>query len=484
MKKTLLAAAAALLFIFLISLASFAASGEPSPGPLEAGTLHVEGTQLLSQDGKPLRLCGISTHGLQWYPQYVNGDTFRELRDNWNINVIRLALYTEESGWCAQGAAEKDRLRNILHRGIRLAAENDLYVILDWHILSDGDPNQHLAEAKAFFQEFSHEYKDSSHILYEICNEPNGGVSWARIKQYAEAVIPVIRGNDPDAVILVGTPTWSQDIDQALADPITGYGNVMYTFHFYAATHKQELRSRLQKTVDLGLPVFVSECGLCSADGNGSIDRESAAAWLELLEQNGISTVFWNLSNKNEASALLSPSCSGLSGFSAADLSESGKLIQEYLTSKHAVAGTVSHSSKPVATGPASSSYEAGTAKPTGTAEPTEAGNAGQNETAASEQKTTIPGGSVTASVSLRTSWPEGSRHAELYDVSVTATGSAVSGWSIDLPVPADAALRDSWGGTFTLNNGILRIRSLDYNAALKAGETAGNIGFILIKNE
>ncbi len=330
MKRTLPAAAAALLFMILISFSSFAA-GKPLPGPLEAGALRVEGTQLVSQDGKPVRLLGVSTHGLQWYPQYVSGETFRELRDHWNINVIRLALYTEESGWCASGAAEKDRLREILHRGIRLAAENDLYVILDWHILSDGDPNQHLAEARAFFQEFSQEYKDSAHILYEICNEPNGGVSWARIRQYAEEVIPVIRGNDPDAVILVGTPTWSQDIDQALADPIAEYGNLMYTFHFYAATHRQDLRSRLEKAVDQGLPVFVSECGLCSADGNGSIDRESAAAWLELLDQKGISCVFWNLSNKNEASALLSPSCSGLSGFSAEDLSESGKLVHDYL---------------------------------------------------------------------------------------------------------------------------------------------------------
>ena len=471
MKRTLPAAAAALLFMILISFSSFAA-GKPLPGPLEAGALRVEGTQLVSQDGKPVRLLGVSTHGLQWYPQYVSGETFRELRDHWNINVIRLALYTEESGWCASGAAEKDRLREILHRGIRLAAENDLYVILDWHILSDGDPNQHLAEARAFFQEFSQEYKDSAHILYEICNEPNGGVSWARIRQYAEEVIPVIRGNDPDAVILVGTPTWSQDIDQALADPIKGYGSIMYTFHFYAATHRQDLRSRLGKTVGQGLPVFVSECGLCSADGNGSIDRESAAAWLELLDQKGISCVFWNLSNKNEASALLSPSCSGLSGFSAEDLSESGKLVHDYLNGQPAAAGPVSLSGKK-AVGP----FESATAEKSEKVVPPD------SSAAATPEETILPGSSVTAAVKLRTSWPEGKRRAELYDVTVTAN-AAVNGWSVALPVPADAVLRDSWGGTFTLENGILRIRNLDYNASLKAGRTTGNIGFIITKND
>ena len=458
MKRTLHMAAAVLMFVLLFSVSAFAA-GTPLPGPSEAGTLRVEGTQLLSQDGKPVRLCGVSTHGLQWYPQYVSGETFRELRERWNINVVRLALYTEESGWCASGETEKDRLREILHRGIRLAEENDLYVILDWHILSDGDPNQHLAEAKAFFQEFSHDYRDSAHILYEICNEPNGGVSWSRIRQYADAVIPVIRGNDHDAVILVGTPTWSQEIDQALADPLTGYKNLMYSFHFYAATHGQDLRSRLRKTVELGLPVFVSECGLCSADGNGSIDRESAAAWLKLLDQNGISCVFWNLSNKNEASALLSPSCSGLSGFSPADLSESGKLVHDYLNGLPAAAGAAE------------------------TAAAEHASLPGSNVTAAAEN-TVLSGSSVTAAVSLRSSWPEGNRRAELYDVAVTASGGAVNGWTVDLPVPAGAVLRDSWGGTFTLDNGILRIRSLSYNAALKAGGTAGNIGFILMMND
>ena len=472
MKKPLHTAAAVLLFLILISLSSFAA-GKPLPGPSETGALRVEGTQLLSRDGKPVRLCGVSTHGLQWYPQYVSSETFRELREHWNINVIRLALYTEESGWCASDEAEKDRLREILHRGIRLARENDLYVILDWHILSDGDPNRHLAEAKAFFREFSHEYKDSSHILYEICNEPNGGVSWARIRQYAEAVIPVIRGNDPDAVILVGTPTWSQDIDQVLADPVKGYGNLMYTFHFYAATHRQDLRSRLRKTVGLGLPVFVSECGLCSADGNGSIDRESAAAWLDLLEQKEISCVFWNLSNKNEASALLSPSCSRLSGFSAEDLSESGKLIHDYLNGQRTAAGTA----EVPAAGPGKNPA-AGTAESTAAEKPVLPGRSVTSET----DRKILPGSGVTAAVSLRTSWQEGSRRAELYDVAVTASGGAVNGWAVDLPVPAGAVLRDSWGGTFTLGNGILRIRSLNYNAALKAGETAGDIGFILIK--
>ena len=308
------------------------AAAAKAPGPEEAGALRVEGTHLVGKNGEAVRLRGVSTHGLQWFPQYVSKETFRDLRESWNANVVRLALYTEESGWCASGEAERQELRGVLHDGIRYAAENDLYVILDWHILSDGDPNRHAGEAAAFFEEFSSAYRDADHILYEICNEPNGGTSWEQIRSYAEKMIPVIRANDPDAVILIGTPTWSQDIDRAMEHPVQGYGNLMYTLHFYAATHGQYLRDRLQKAVAGGLPVFVTECGLCSADGNGWIDRESAAAWLEAMDRNGISCVFWNLCNKNEAAALLSPSCGKLSGFSEGDLSESGRIVREYLT--------------------------------------------------------------------------------------------------------------------------------------------------------
>lgn len=82
-----------------------------------------------------------------------------------------------------------------------------MYVIIDWHILSDGDPNCYKDEAKAFFSEMAEKYKDRVNVLYEICNEPNG-VDWQTVKEYAEEIIPVIRGKDEDAVVLVGNHDW------------------------------------------------------------------------------------------------------------------------------------------------------------------------------------------------------------------------------------------------------------------------------------
>lgn len=304
-----------------------------SPGlacPSVNGTLHVDGTQLVDKNGHPVQLRGISTHGLAWFPDYVNEDCFRQLHEEWQANVIRLAMYTAEyGGYCTGG--DREALKKLIHDGVSFAERQDMYAVIDWHILSDSNPNTYLEDAKAFFGEMAGKYAESDHVLYEICNEPNGSTSWGEIKAYAEQVISVIRAQDEDAVILVGTPNWSQYIDQAAADPIASYENIMYTLHFYAATHTDDLRGKLIGAVESGLPVFVSEYGICDASGNGAIDTAQADLWVETLDKYGISYIAWNLSNKEETSAMLKSGCGKTSGFTQEDLSESGKWVYEML---------------------------------------------------------------------------------------------------------------------------------------------------------
>ena len=299
--------------------------------PSECGRLQVVGAALTDKDENPVQLKGFSTHGLSWFPQYVNAACFSELA-GWGANLARLAIYTDENGgWCTGG--DRDTLRSLIDDGVAFAKEADMYVIIDWHVLHDLDPNVHLAEAKDFWDEMSKRYAASKHVIYEICNEPNGDTTWADVKSYAETIIPIIRANDPHAPILVGTPTWSQDIDQAASDPLQGYDNVMYTLHFYAATHKDDLRQRLRGAVDAGLPVFVSEYGICDASGNGGLDLDSAQAWMELLDELGISSACWNLSNKDESSSFIVSTCDKTSRFSDTDLSESGTWFRAMLSS-------------------------------------------------------------------------------------------------------------------------------------------------------
>lgn len=292
------------------------------------GALHVENGKLTDADGNTVQLYGMSTHGIAWFPQYINYDSFRTLRDDWNTNCIRLAMYTAEyGGYCAGG--DKEQLKQLVRDGVSYATELGMYVIVDWHILSDCDPNQNKDEAITFFREMSETFADNDNVLYEICNEPNSGTSWDSIKSYAEEVIPVIREQKPDAVILVGTPTWSQEIDKAAASPLT-FDNVMYTLHFYAGSHKDDLRNRLETCVQNGLPVFVSEFGMCDASGNGANDFDSTTKWLDLLNKYQISFCCWNLANKDESSSVFKASSTALSDWTDDDFNESGRWIRDY----------------------------------------------------------------------------------------------------------------------------------------------------------
>ena len=295
------------------------------------GALHVENGKLTDADGNIVQLYGMSTHGIAWFPQYINYDSFRTLRDDWNTNCIRLAMYTAEyGGYCAGG--DKEQLKQLVRDGVSYATELGMYVIVDWHILSDCDPNQNKDEAIAFFREMSEAFADNDNVLYEICNEPNSGTSWDSIKSYAEEVIPVIREQKPDAVILVGTPTWSQEIDKAAASPLT-FDNVMYTLHFYAGTHKDDLRNRLETCAQNNLPVFVSEFGMCDASGNGANDFDSTTKWLDLLNKYQISFCCWNPANKDESSSVFKAASTALSDWTDEDFNESGRWIREYFRS-------------------------------------------------------------------------------------------------------------------------------------------------------
>ena len=299
-----------------------------------AGRLHVKGTKLVDKKGHEVQLRGVSTHGLSWYPQYVNDKCFAKLHDKWGANVVRLAMYTEEyNGYCSGDAKNRSDLKKLIKKGVKLAKKHKMYVIVDWHILSDGNPNSHKKEAKAFFREMSREFKGYNNVIYEICNEPNNGTSWKEIKSYARSVISTIRKNDKKAVIVVGTPTWSQDVDQAAADPIKG-DNIMYALHFYAATHKTDLRNKMTAAINKGLPVFVTEYGICDASGDGAIDKKEADRWVQTMDEYGVSYIAWNLSNKQESSSIIKSSCSKVSGFKKSDLSDEGKWLYSMLRKK------------------------------------------------------------------------------------------------------------------------------------------------------
>jgi endoglucanase len=289
--------------------------------PSVAGRLQIiekDGKKYLAdQKGEIIQLRGMSTHGLQWYGDIINKNAFEALSKDWECNVIRLAMYVGEGGY-----ASNPSIKEKVIEGIKLAIENDMYVIVDWHVLNPGDPNAEIYKgAKDFFKEIATSFPNDYHIIYELCNEPNPnepGVEnsldgWKKVKAYAQPIIKMLRSLGNQNIIIVGSPNWSQRPDFAIQDPINDK-NVMYSVHFYSGTHKVDgyVFENMKNAFENGVPIFVSEWGTSLASGDGGPYLDEADKWLEYLNSNYISWVNWSLSNKNETSAAFVPYINGM----------------------------------------------------------------------------------------------------------------------------------------------------------------------------
>ena len=319
---------AACLFVLLLGERGYAAEEIYTARPSVNGKLHVEGNALADASGNIVQLRGVSTHGLTWYPDYLNENLFSQVTHDWNCNMFRLAMYANI--YCSD---KKEESYTLLKRGIEAAVKADAYVLVDWHMLEYGNPNDQVTQAKEFFERITKEYADCPNLLFEICNEPNGPTDWSDVLEYAGQVIPVIRKNIPDSVIVVGTPEYDKNLAGALLRPLP-FDNVTYVLHFYASTHHEGLRGELEAALNAGLPVFISECGICEADGNGSIDFDSAAEWFTMLNEHKISYAIWSLSDKDEASAFFKPGFDPNSTIRDEDLTTSGLWVKEVVSGK------------------------------------------------------------------------------------------------------------------------------------------------------
>ena len=327
--------------VLLLSALSGCGSADPASAvddgrarPSCCGQLQVIGGKLCSESGEPVMLRGVSSNGLITAEDFINEPLFRELSEDRGVNLFRFAMYTYGVGivgYCTGG--DKERHKQDIVKGVALARAHDMYALIDWHILSDGDPNLYLDDAKLFFAEMAEQFCDYNNVLYEICNEPNG-VDWPAVKAYAEQIIPVIREKDPDSVIIVGNPDWSKDLRSVAADPLD-YDNVMYTLHFYAASHGQELRDMTQQLSQNGLPIFVSEFGVTSSSGGFPRDLESADLWIDLLERENISYCMWSFSAAPEPCSALRTGLLKYSGFADEDYNATGQWLFETLSAHH-----------------------------------------------------------------------------------------------------------------------------------------------------
>ena len=286
------------------------------------GQLQVRGSQLCDQNGQPVVLRGVSLGWHNLWPRFYNKGTVDELTDKWHASVIRAAMGVKiEDNYLENPTFALQCMTPVIEEAIK----DGVYVIIDWHA-----HDMYTDKAAEFFGKMSAKYGKYPNVIYELFNEPVED-SWESLKQYATTVIKAIRANDPDNIILMGCPHWDQDIDKVAASPIEGVSNVMYTVHFYAATHKQYLRDRMQKAVEGGLPVFVSECAGMEASGDGPLNEEEYDKWIDLMERLKISWVNWSLSDKNETCSMLLPRAKADGNWTDDVIKPWGKLVRKTL---------------------------------------------------------------------------------------------------------------------------------------------------------
>ncbi len=291
------------------------------------GQLKVNQTQLLDQHNSPIVLRGMSFGWHNWWPRFYNAGAVEWLVNDWHCNVLRAAMGVEPAnGYIKKPEFSKEKIIAVVDAAIK----EDIYVIIDWH-----SHNVNLTEAKEFFTEIATRYGRYPNVIYEIFNEPDYE-SWQEVKEYSIQVIKTIRSIDPDNIILVGSPHWDQDLHLVADNPLHGFENIMYTLHFYAATHKEDLRKRAEYALEKGIPIFISESAGMEATGNGKIDNEEWLAWIDWAEQRNISWVTWSVSDKNETCSVLQKSASSTGKWKQKDLKDSGiktrSLIRKFNT--------------------------------------------------------------------------------------------------------------------------------------------------------
>jgi len=314
------------IFIFLIVICASSLLSAQTP-VTRNGALSVKNGQVVNQYGLPPELRGLSFSWSIWQGRkYYNTDVVDWITKDFKVSLIRAAMAVQPAhGYMEEPDSQKQLIVNVVNEAIK----KGIYVLIDWH---DHNGYLHIPQSKAFFAEMAQKYKGVPNVIYEIWNEPER-VSWDTVKNYAVQVITEIRKYDSDNLIVVGSPHWDQDVDVAAANPITGFKNIAYSFHFYASdpNHQDQLRAKGDKAIQMGLPLLITEWGVGEASGNGAFDISENETWIKWMKEHKLSWVNWNITDKDETTALLKPGASPNGGWTEDELTPDGIYLRKLL---------------------------------------------------------------------------------------------------------------------------------------------------------
>ncbi|MGN0213630.1 MAG: glycoside hydrolase family 5 protein [Muribaculaceae bacterium] len=263
------------------------------------GALHVIGRYVVDSQGSKVQLRGVSFGWHNWWHRYFNEGSVDKVANEWGASIVRCSIGLNLDDQCYD--VNRQLAYATVDSMVNAAVKHGIYVLIDFH-----SHKNNLPLAKEFFGVVTKKYGKLPNVLYEIWNEPEE-VQWQEIKDYANELIPIIRRNAPNQIIIVPTPKWDQLVDLAADDPLTGFNNIVYSVHYYSATHKDWNREKVLYAINKGLPVFFAETGGMVHTGDGVFDMDSWEEWLKIARDNSISWIAWSVSDKVESCSMLVP---------------------------------------------------------------------------------------------------------------------------------------------------------------------------------
>jgi hypothetical protein len=298
----------------IIPLQSSLAILNPRSSILEQpARLEVSGKDLL-YDGKPIHLRGVAVGDPVMGRQGRPTSDYDFLAKDWKANVVRIGIHPRV--WKTE---PHDKVLARLDQDVKAALKNDMFVIIDWHVIGWPDGYYEIPEwggekdtydsafklAKDFWSSIARVYGKDGRVMFEFWNEPvfqkndyapGVGQKWPTFKPYMQELLEIVRKHG-DNVVIVSSNHWSYWLKGVRKDLLPGK-NVAYAWHVYAGHSKNNPKAWAEALDDLQTvaPVLVTEWGFqqgVKAHFRGGPEEFGQPFVRDFLEGKGLHSTAW-----------------------------------------------------------------------------------------------------------------------------------------------------------------------------------------------
>lgn len=181
-------------------------------------------------------------NGVSWGRLYTEEDYQRIAAAG--FDTVRIPIRWSDYTGPAPAYRIHPDFAELVDNNIRWALRNDLNVVLNIHHFEElmEAPADHRARYQALWDQISLRYSQlPDNVWFEVLNEPHTNLKGAEMRQLQALALQIIRGDNPDRIVILGGEEWS-GIRTLATNLSTDDPNVVYTFHYYDPfnfTHQQ-----------------------------------------------------------------------------------------------------------------------------------------------------------------------------------------------------------------------------------------------------